>query len=218
MKRIIITTVFLLNMISWSHAENKQKMYVWVDNVNVRSLPDFSRKAEYMLREGEEVILTGEKSKLQEKAVLRGIEFEDFFYKIIYRKGEKGWVFGGVLTPYKLVDLQFKLKWEYEVGLTTFRSSIKYFKKSIYIGSNGNKRDSLKDSKDGVYIIDSASGRLKSKIPGNFRQTMMLTVWGFQVIKFISEMIIRIFSVLMWKEQNRSGNIGRMATLKAVLF
>jgi outer membrane protein assembly factor BamB len=53
----------------------------------------------------------------------------------------------------------FTLKWKKRIGFTTFRSPILYHKNQIIIGSNGNKQDSLKDSFDGLYIIDSNNGK-----------------------------------------------------------
>ncbi|MBN1500809.1 MAG: PQQ-binding-like beta-propeller repeat protein [Spirochaetes bacterium] len=165
MKKIILLFSFLC-FFSVSNARNQIRMYVWADKVNVRDKPEMSAKAVFLLNEGDTVILTGEKSGKRFKAFLRGSEYDDFFYEITTSDGRKGWIYGAALTEYPLIGTGFKFKWKYKIGLTTFRSSIKYFKKNIYAGSNGSKRDSLNDPADGVYILDSVSGKLKKHISG----------------------------------------------------
>jgi outer membrane protein assembly factor BamB len=53
----------------------------------------------------------------------------------------------------------FTLKWKKRIGVTTFRSPILYHQNQVIIGSNGSKFDSVRDSFDGLYQLDSSTGK-----------------------------------------------------------
>lgn len=57
----------------------------------------------------------------------------------------------------------FPLKWQYAIGLTTYRTNIIYHKKerAIVVGSNGEKRNKFNDRMDGLYVLDAETGTQK---------------------------------------------------------
>ena len=61
-------------------------------------------------------------------------------------------------------QINLPLKWRTRIGLTTFRSTISYSNGKIIVGSNGQSRSSFSDRLDGVYIIDSKTGKLLRQI------------------------------------------------------
>lgn len=60
----------------------------------------------------------------------------------------------------KEITTLFPLKWKADIGITTYRTNIIEDKGIIYIGSNGNDRNSNLDSRDGVYAIDPKTGAI----------------------------------------------------------
>lgn len=63
--------------------------------------------------------------------------------------------------PYKPVTSLFNLKWKTKIGVTTYRTNIIESNGSIYIGSNGNDRNSDDDSFDGAYKINANTGKIE---------------------------------------------------------
>ena len=60
----------------------------------------------------------------------------------------------------------FKLKWQAEIGQTTYRTNIIYDRanRQIVLGSNGIARDQMADAKDGVYMLHAKSGKVNLHI------------------------------------------------------
>ncbi|MDO5970072.1 caspase family protein [Flavivirga aquimarina] len=59
---------------------------------------------------------------------------------------------------------QFKFKWKTYIGKTSFRTTILYANDKIYIGSNGNSTSVANDKQDGVFILNSKNGKIKTQI------------------------------------------------------
>lgn len=63
----------------------------------------------------------------------------------------------------KDITTLFPLKWKTKIGVTTYRTNIIESNGYIYIGSNGEDRNSDDDALDGVYKIDAKTGKIKAK-------------------------------------------------------
>jgi len=61
---------------------------------------------------------------------------------------------------------QFDLQWQAELGLSTYRTQITFdaANQTLIFPSNGERLDMLGDPKDGVYLLDPATGRVKQHI------------------------------------------------------
>ena len=66
----------------------------------------------------------------------------------------------------QVIEEVFPLKWKTKIGLTSYRTNMVFDEKSgqIIIGSNGDSRDDIGDSKEGVYLIDPNTGEIKQHI------------------------------------------------------
>jgi len=78
------------------------ELYVWVDKLNVRSLPDPDQKAFTNLAEGTKVVYFGEMSMNEATYVLRGNKITSYFVNVQMPDGSWGWVFYGALTSNKV--------------------------------------------------------------------------------------------------------------------
>jgi outer membrane protein assembly factor BamB len=58
---------------------------------------------------------------------------------------------------------QFRLQWQADLGLTTYRSQMAFddANQILVIGSNGAQRDLLGDPQDGVYLLKARTGKVK---------------------------------------------------------
>lgn len=54
----------------------------------------------------------------------------------------------------------FPLKWKTKIGVTTYRTNMLFHEGLLYIGSNGQNRDSKFDAQDGVYAIHPKTGEI----------------------------------------------------------
>lgn len=54
----------------------------------------------------------------------------------------------------------FAVKWKVPIGITTYRTNMIEHEGLIYIGSNGENRESRTDPKDGVFAIDAKTGKV----------------------------------------------------------
>ncbi len=80
----------------------KPEMYLYmakVDKLNLRDQPNKGGKVITQFKEGEYVESTGEVSANKEKATLRGIEWDEPYYKVTSTTPEQhtGWAYGGAL-------------------------------------------------------------------------------------------------------------------------
>ncbi|VEP17661.1 conserved hypothetical protein [Hyella patelloides LEGE 07179] len=102
-------------------------------------------------------------------------------------------------------QINFPLKWRTKIGLTTFRSTISYSNGKIIVGSNGESRSTLNDSSDGVYVIDSKTGKIlrhiKNEVAGD---TDINGVAIHQNILFFGSDNDRVFSYNFNGNQNWS--------------
>ena len=81
--------------------KTNQIYFVLVNNLRVREGPSKSSKVIDKLKEDELVYSHGEESKITEKAILRGKEYNTTYRKITY-DGNTGWIYGGGI--YKIYD------------------------------------------------------------------------------------------------------------------
>ncbi len=80
----------------------KPEMHLYtttVDNLNLRDQPNKAGQVITQLKEGDFVESTGEISPNKEKATLRGIQWEEPYYKVVSTTPEQrtGWAYGGAL-------------------------------------------------------------------------------------------------------------------------
>ncbi|TXF91747.1 SH3 domain-containing protein [Neolewinella aurantiaca] len=71
--------------------------YTWVDQLNVRDLPGTKGKVVARVTSKEPLTLTGETSPSAETIVLRGVAYNEPWYRITTADGKNGWVFGGAV-------------------------------------------------------------------------------------------------------------------------
>lgn len=74
-----------------------KRAFALVNNLRVRTAADFDSTVIAMLKEGEAVILMGEKSTNTEEVELRGKKYISAFFKVKLDNGKIGWVYGGAL-------------------------------------------------------------------------------------------------------------------------
>ncbi|MEO1262002.1 MAG: SH3 domain-containing protein [Bacteroidota bacterium] len=74
-----------------------EKVYAWVDRLNIRSSPNTSGKVIANVTEQEALEFTGEKSKEIEEIVLRGVVYDEPWLMVKTKDGKEGWVFGGAV-------------------------------------------------------------------------------------------------------------------------
>jgi len=58
----------------------------------------------------------------------------------------------------------FKLKWQSEIGITTYRSNILYDNNTLFLGTNGKSSSDDNDKADGVYLLNASSGKTMLQI------------------------------------------------------
>ncbi len=68
------------------------------------------------------------------------------------------------VSAQKNIDAVFDLKWKTQIGKTNFRSNIIFHNNYIIATSVGNASNSLKDSQDGIYIIEPKTGKIVNHI------------------------------------------------------
>ncbi len=72
-------------------------LYPWVDQLNIRNAPNSKAKIVASVPENEALTFTGEKSEAQETIVLRGVAYNEPWFKIVTKDQKEGWVFGGAV-------------------------------------------------------------------------------------------------------------------------
>ncbi|MFK7810575.1 MAG: SH3 domain-containing protein [Saprospiraceae bacterium] len=82
---------------SLKNLKTKDLIYPWVDKLNVRANASLKGKAIASVDSNAALEFTGTKSGDVETIVLRGIAYEDLWYKVITSDGKEGWVFGGAV-------------------------------------------------------------------------------------------------------------------------
>ncbi len=80
-----------------SNLKTKDLIYAWVDQLNVRDNPSIKGNVIASIDRDAAVAFTGIKSGDVETIVLRGVAYEDLWYKIVTADGQEGWVFGGAI-------------------------------------------------------------------------------------------------------------------------
>lgn len=71
--------------------------YTWVDQLNVRDQPNTNGKVVARVKPNEPLTPTGETSPEPETIVLRGVAYDEPWYRITTADGKNGWVFGGAI-------------------------------------------------------------------------------------------------------------------------
>lgn len=76
--------------------KNKDVVYTWVDDLNIRAKPNTKGKIVTKVSDKQELVFTGERSGEAETIVLRGVAYYEPWLKIQV-DGREGWVFGGAV-------------------------------------------------------------------------------------------------------------------------
>lgn len=77
--------------------QEKDMIYAWVDKLNIRDKASLKGKAITSVDSDDALEFTGTKSGKAETIVLRGVAYNDLFYKIVTKDGKEGWVYGGAV-------------------------------------------------------------------------------------------------------------------------
>ena len=77
--------------------QSKNALYAWVDNLNIRGVPNTKGKTVATVQTSDLLQFTGEKSPKTETIVLRGVAYDEPWLKIKMVDGQEGWVFGGAV-------------------------------------------------------------------------------------------------------------------------
>ena len=92
------------------------KIYPWVDKLNIRDQASTKGKSIASVNSGDALELTDTKSEKMETVVLRGVAYEDYWYKVRTSDGKEGWVFGGAVKQKNEIkgnDLMTKEKFDF---------------------------------------------------------------------------------------------------------
>lgn len=81
--------------------KEKDMLYAWVDKLNIRDEASLKGKTINSVNSNDALEFTGEKSGNTETIVLRGVAYQDLWYKIITNDDQEGWVFGGAVKRKK---------------------------------------------------------------------------------------------------------------------
>lgn len=76
-------------------------IYVWVDNLRMRTEPDTKSDVVRELKEGEAIAFLEEKSNFTQKITLRGKQYDEPWLKVKTSADKIGWVYGGGVKFYK---------------------------------------------------------------------------------------------------------------------
>lgn len=77
--------------------QEKEMIYAWVDKLNIRDKASLKGKAIASVDSEDALEFTGTKSGTAETIVLRGVAYQDLWYKIVTKDGKEGWVYGGAV-------------------------------------------------------------------------------------------------------------------------
>ena len=77
--------------------QEKDMIYAWVDKLNIRDNASLKGKAIAAADSDDALEFTGTKSGKAETIVLRGVAYNDLFYKVVTKDGKEGWVYGGAV-------------------------------------------------------------------------------------------------------------------------
>lgn len=72
----------------------------------------------------------------------------------------------GQMGNVEVASLPWKQNWKTEIGITTYRTNMLMHNGLLFIGSNGENRNSNNDPKDGVYVINPKDGSIEHHIEG----------------------------------------------------
>ena len=94
--------MLLLSSLSFAVEAGDRKgdsFYAWVDHVKLRQFEQTDSKTMGYLKEGQIVTFLA-KSVGKRSVTLRGVEFDQHYFKIQYGKNKEAWVYGGALKPF----------------------------------------------------------------------------------------------------------------------
>ncbi len=74
-----------------------KRVYSWVDKLNIRSQASIKAEVIASVDSDDALELTETKSEKMETLVLRGVAYQDYWYKVRTSDGKEGWVFGGAV-------------------------------------------------------------------------------------------------------------------------
>ncbi len=77
--------------------EGEKTVYSWANKLNIRNQPSAKGKVIASANSNDALELTETKSEKLETHVLRGVAYQDYWYKVRTADGHEGWVFGGAV-------------------------------------------------------------------------------------------------------------------------
>lgn len=75
-----------------------EEFFVWVENARIRKNPDLNAAVITETIGGEKLVWLGDSSKEKTRVNIRGVEFEDVWFKVKTEDGKEGWIFKPMLT------------------------------------------------------------------------------------------------------------------------
>ena len=112
-----------------TNLKTKDLIFSWVDKLNVRDNASLNGKAIASVDSDAALEFTGVKSGDIETIVLRGVAYEDLWYKIVTADGKEGWVFGGAVKRQdeskgnvSITDTKFAFPYFGDFDLSTWKN------------------------------------------------------------------------------------------------
>ena len=112
-----------------TNLKTKDLIFAWVDKLNVRDNASLKGKTIASVDSDAALEFTGVKSGDVETIVLRGVAYEDLWYKIVTADGKEGWVFGGAVKRQgeskgnvSITDTKFAFPYFGDFDLSTWKN------------------------------------------------------------------------------------------------
>lgn len=109
-------------------AKKKKYLYSWIEQLALRDSAALEAKSIVMVNPATPLEITGTKTDYIETIVLRGVAYEDQWYKVVTPDKQEGWVFGGAVKQKNekkgspvLTDTQFGFSHFGEFNLVTWK-------------------------------------------------------------------------------------------------
>ena len=109
-------------------AKKKKYVYPWIEQLALRDSAALEATSITMVNPNTPLEITGIKTDFIETIVLRGIAYEDQWYKVVTPDKQEGWVFGGAIKQKNekkgspvITDTQFAFSHFGEFNLTTWK-------------------------------------------------------------------------------------------------
>lgn len=87
----------VIKTVDFKPFQEKDQIYAWVDKLNIRNEASLEGKVIAAVNSDDALEFTGTKSGKAKTIVLRGVAYNDLFYKVVTKEGQEGWVYGGAV-------------------------------------------------------------------------------------------------------------------------